>query len=110
MSRHPAASRPGGRLLVLRSGPESLDAEVDAGAGWLVVGRAHLPLYRASVDDRPAAIEVANLDRLAIQMPAGRHRVRLWIDRWPLAGAVGAALAGLVGLIWLASLARRPMG
>ncbi len=103
----PARDLGGGRVLTLRSGPESLDAEVEAaGAGWLVVGRAHLPLYRASVDDRPAAIEVANLDRLAIQVPAGRHRVRLWIDRWPLAGAVGAALVGLLGLIWLAGLAR----
>jgi hypothetical protein len=99
----------GGRLLALRRGPESLDAQVDAACPcWLVVARAHLPLYRASVDDRPAAIEIANLDRLAIQVPAGRHQVRLWIDRRPLAAAVAAALAGLLGLIWLASLARRP--
>jgi hypothetical protein len=98
----------GGRILALRRGPESLDAQVDAaGAGWLVVGRAHLPLYRASVDDRPAAIEIANLDRLAIPVPAGRHRVRLWIDRRPLAAAVAAALLGLAALAGLLRARRR---
>jgi hypothetical protein len=103
----PLRALAGGRVLALRRGPESLAAEVEAGGpGYLVVGRAHLPLYRASVDDRPATVEIANLDRLAIPVPAGRHRVRLWIDRRPLAAAWGAALLGLVALAGLARARR----
>jgi hypothetical protein len=103
----PPRALAGGRVLALRRGPESLEA---SGPGWLVIGRAHLPLYRASVDDRPAAVEIANLDRLAVAVPAGRHRVRLWIDRRPLAAAAAAALLGLLALGWLAARARRAAG
>ncbi len=99
----------GGRLLALRRGPESLAAEVDAaGPGYLVVDRAHLPLYRASVDGNAAQVSIANLDRLAIALPAGRHHVRLWVDRRPLAAGAAASLLGLLGLGWLADRAARP--
>ncbi|HXO22744.1 MAG TPA: hypothetical protein VOA87_22715 [Thermoanaerobaculia bacterium] len=87
-----------------RRGPESLEAEVDvASAGLLVIQRAHLPLYRATVDGRPAPIVIANLQRMAVAVPAGRHRVRVWIDRRPLAASmlgVAAGLVGLAGLVW----------
>jgi len=104
----PVRTLAGGSILALRRGPESLDAEVAAaGAGVLVVDRAHLPLYRASVDDRAAGVEVANLDRIAIPVPAGRHRVRLWIDRRPLAASLATAVLGLAALGGLVAWARR---
>ena len=41
----------------------------------LVVQRAFLPLYRARVDGRPATLRVANLHRIGVDVPRGRHRV-----------------------------------
>ena len=74
--------------------------------GVLVIQRAHLPIYRATVDGRAAPIRIANLHRLAVEVPAGAREVVLWPDRRPSYGAALAAVAGLV----LAVLAGRPKG
>ena len=49
--------------------------------GVLVLTRAFLTLYRASVDGESVTPIVANIGQLAIEVPAGQHRVRLWVDR-----------------------------
>jgi hypothetical protein len=69
--------------------------------GWVVVQRAWQPHWRASVDGRPAAVVAADLHRLAVAVPAGEHRLRLWVDRTPLRRACWAAAAGLLGLVVL---------
>ena len=82
---------------MLDSGPESLDVRVRAeGPGALVVQRAFLPIYRATVDGRPAPLVAANLHRMALELEAGDHRVRIWADRRPLHLSALAALAGIV--------------
>ena len=102
----PAARAPAVR--VLARGPESVAAEVDAPRpGVLVWRRAWLPLYRASVDGAPAAPVVANLHHLGVEVPAGRHAVRVWADRGPLARAAWGALAGAALLAALALGAAR---
>jgi hypothetical protein len=75
------------------------------GPGALVVQRAFLPLWRATVDGAPARVRVANLHRMAVEVPAGAHEVRLWVDRRPTGAAF--AIAGLAGLA-LIVLAARP--
>ena len=95
-----------GTARVLDSGPESLAAEVEAPApGVLVVQRAFQPFYRATVDGTRAALRVANLHRIGIDVPAGRHRIDLWVDRRPLAVSLFLSVLGLCGVAWLA---RRP--
>ena len=69
--------------------------EVETGGdGALLVQRAHLPHYRATVDGQDAPIHVANLSRMAIRLGPGRHTVELRIDRsWFHLGLVLAAIA-----------------
>ncbi len=98
-----------GRATVLASGPEGLEVEVDAPSpGVLVVQRAHQPLYRATLDGRPVGIQAANLHRLGIAVPSGKHRVDIWTDRRPLRVSLLAALVGLAGLAALGLRAAGP--
>jgi hypothetical protein len=99
---HRLQTLPGGRIRSVAQGLEGLEVDVEAPAGGhLVFQRSHLPLYQAAVDGLPAAIEIANLQRMAVQFPPGRHRVRIWVDRRPLAMSLVAAAVGLfaVGLL-----------
>jgi hypothetical protein len=110
----PPIPRGGGTARLLKEGPERLEIEVDAGPGGsvLVVQRAYL-LYKANVDDRPAPVLTANLHRLGVEVPAGRHRVVFWIDRTPLARsffAVALGLALLPALATAGSRQRREIG
>jgi len=94
---------PSGSVIVELSAPEELEISTESVApGALVVQRAFLPLYRATVDGQKAPIVAANIHRLGIEVPAGSHRVRVWIDRRPLWVSSLVALAALVALIGLA--------
>ena len=106
----------GGTVRVLRQGPEALDLDLDVGPGGslLVVHRALL-IYRAAIDGHPAAPpQAANIQHTGLLVPAGRHRVRMWVDRTVFhrslaASALGlacaAVLAGWAG--WAARAGRR---
>ncbi len=100
-----------GTVEVVRAAPEELELVVSSdGPGALVVHRAHLPLWRAEVDGRPVRPVAANLYRLGLELPGGRHTVRLWVDRRPLrvSGLVAAVAAG--ALLWLLVPHRRRRG
>ena len=86
----------------LASGPEGLAVEVEAMAPVvLLVQRAYLPLYRATLDGAPVALRIANLHRIGIDVPAGRHRVDLWVDRRPLHFSLCLSVVGAVALATL---------
>ena len=94
---------PTGSVSVEKSAAEELEVLTDSVApGALVVQRAFLPLYRATVDGQEVPIVAANIHRLGIEVPAGSHRVRVWIDRRPLWVSSLVALIALVALIGLA--------
>jgi hypothetical protein len=99
----------GGVVRVLRQGPESLDLDLEVGAGGslLVVQRALL-IYRASIDGGPArSPQAANLHRNGLLVPAGHHRVRLWVDRANFHRSLAAAAVGLAALVvWMGWAAR----
>lgn len=106
-SPHPIMRRPGS-VDVVRETAERVVADVDSAEGaTLVVQRVWLPTYRASVDGRPVPVHAANLSRIGIEVPAGLHRVRVWVDRRPF--AIGGSLSA-IGLILIATLVvrRRP--
>ena len=97
-----------GSVRLLELEPERLRAATDAARpGWLVVERAWQPLWQATVDGRPAAVGPANLHRMAVALPAGRHEVRLAVDRRPLRWSAAAAALGALGLVALARGAPR---
>jgi hypothetical protein len=101
----------GGTVTVLEGGPESLRAEVTAqGPGVLVIQRAFLPLYRVTLDGSEVPIKIADLHRIAIEIPAGRHALRLRTVRRPLRMSFGASLLGLCGLLGLARRGGSPSG
>jgi hypothetical protein len=96
-----------GSVRILRQGPESLDLDLDVGPGGslLVVQRALL-IYRATIDGQPAPpLQAANLHRNGMLVPAGRHRVRMWVDRTNFHRSLAAAALGLAGVAALAGWA-----
>lgn len=96
----PPRSGSPGSVRILESSRERLVAEVDSEAGGvLMLRRAHLPTWRATIDGLPAATTIAQVTRLGLEVPAGRHRVELAIARGPLTGALAVALVALVALI-----------
>jgi hypothetical protein len=61
---------------------------------------------RSTVDGRATTLRVANLTRLALEVPAGTHRVRVAVDRRPLQLATAVSGLALVALLALARTAR----
>ncbi len=94
----------GGTARILRRGPESYEIETAAGpgGGLLVVQRSNL-LFLATIDGHPAEVRTANAYRVGVEVPAGTHRVRLYVDRGPLHRSIAGAVVGLLlvpGLGW----------
>lgn len=104
----PPIPRGGGTARILRQGPEELEIEAEAGPGGsvLLVQRAY-HLWKATVDGQPAEVLTANFYRLGVEVPAGRHQVRLWIDRAPFHRSLLGVVAGLVLLPVLVVWGRR---
>jgi len=98
-----STQRGGGTAVIEREGPERVDVAVDAGPGGsvLVVQRAYT-LYSARLDGRPVPVLTANLHRLGVEVPAGRHHVTLWVDR---SGFIRSFFAVAFGLALLPILA-----
>jgi hypothetical protein len=104
-------SGPGGDVEVLQRGPEVLEARVDArSAGVFVTQRSFLPIYKATVDGLEARPVVADLHRLALQLPAGSHQVKIWVDRGPWRAALLVATAALLALLGTAGAMYRRSG
>lgn len=99
---------PEGHVRVLRSGPETLEVETHSPVpAVLVAQRSLLPVWRGTVDGEPVELEPANLHRIGVPVPAGRHRVRLRVDRTPLRWSLGGSALGALGLAALALAGRR---
>jgi len=92
---------PPGTVEVLAESVDSLEVLVDSEAGGvLTTRRAFLATYLATVDGQAVAPQVANIHRLAVEVPPGAHRVRLWVDRRFFQLGVLLAVLGLLGLLW----------
>jgi len=87
----------GGKVTVVSSENESLRVRTEAvGPSMLVVQRSYLPIYSAEVDGIEVEIEVANMHRMAVAVPAGEHEVLLAVDRRSLSPAFAVSLLGLL--------------
>ena len=91
-----------GEVKVLRAGTHRMELQViSEGPGVLVIQRAFLPIYRALANGEPVPIVAANIHRLGLELPAGEHRIEIWVDRRPLWASLVLALAALVALVAL---------
>lgn len=97
----PRQQRPG-RLDLVEEDPERVTADVDSPDGTvLLIQRAWLPIYRATIDGQTAPVLTANLARIAVDVPPGLHRVRVWANRRPFYAGWLLACASLVALLVL---------
>jgi len=102
-----AREAPPGEILAREESADRVALEVDSPAGgFVVLRRAHRAFWRATVDGEPAPTRIAQLTRLAVEVPAGRHRVELRVPRAPRRWAWLASALGLVGLIAFARAGR----
>ncbi len=94
-------------LRVVEQRPESLTVHVEGEGGVLLWQRAHLPIYRATINGESAEIAPGNIHRVAVELPPGRHDVRIWVDRRPLYASIVAVVLGVVLLVALARFGGR---
>jgi hypothetical protein len=105
----PFASLGAGRVESTNETRESVAAEVTADAATvLTFQRAWLPIYRASLDGQPVDFHIELGDRLAVAVPAGRHRVEIAVDRAPTHRAMVVSLLAAIALTGLAVRRVRP--
>ncbi len=112
----PPRDGPPGTVRIQRFAAEEIvvEAEAPPGGGTLVLRRAYLPIYRAEVDGHVVPTEVANLTRLAVELPPGAHTVRIRADRRPtrIAFAIALLALGLTAALalagWPPARIRRP--
>ena len=97
-----ATQRTAARVLATKFANQRISIQTEAPAASLVViAQAHYPAWKAHVDGQPARIWRANYAFQAVQVPAGRHQIRLAYEDQKL--LAGAALSGL-GLLACAGL------
>ncbi len=90
---------PPGQVDIVTDAVEVLEIETSSEtAGVLLTQRTFLDIYRATIDGQPAPLVVGNLQRLAIEVPPGKHRIKIWADRNPTRLGWLAALVGMIGL------------
>ncbi|HWY75363.1 MAG TPA: hypothetical protein VN281_07090, partial [Verrucomicrobiae bacterium] len=98
------AKRAEARILASKFANEHVDAEVEASAPtMMVIAQIFHSSWRAYVDDRPAPLWRANYAFQALEIPAGRHKVRLVYEDRPFqiggiisVGTLALCIAGLL--------------
>lgn len=90
-----AASDPGARILSSRVSPEECVFETSAGSNVIVViAQSYYHFWKATVDGKPSELFRANYAFQAVEVPAGRHEVRLvYRDTWFWSGICISVLA-----------------
>jgi hypothetical protein len=87
------------RVLDTQFANQRISIQTEAPAACLVViSQTHYPAWRAYVDGQPAKIWRANYAFQALEVPAGRHQIRVvYEDKKLLMGAVLSGLGFLAG-------------
>jgi len=94
---------PGGRVELLAAEDDSLRISVAGDGGLLVVQRAYFPIIEARLEDgRRLPTQPVDLVLLGVEVPAGRHEIRIGTSSRPEAVAGGISvlvfvLAAVVG-------------
>ncbi len=91
------------KMLRRKFSAQRLEAEVDAAKpAWVVVAQGFYRPWRAYVDGQPVKLWRANYAFQALEVPAGRHVVRLvYQDRqFTVGGMISLASAGICVAVW----------
>jgi hypothetical protein len=95
-----------GAATVVDRGTDRLEVEVTTtGAGLLVVSEVFDPMWRATVDGRPADVVVVDDVLRGVAVPAGRHTVELTADTTVLHAGLavtGVTIVALAVAAWWA--------
>ena len=101
-----ATQRTASHVLATKFANQKISIQTEAPtASLVVIAQAYYPAWKAYVDGRPTRIWRANYAFQAVQVPAGRHQIRLaYEDGKLLAGAIlsGLGLLACAGL-WVLS-------
>jgi hypothetical protein len=99
-----ATQQTAARVLNAKFANQSISIQAQASAPSLVViSQTYYPAWKAYVDGRPTTIWRANYAYQALEVPAGRHEIKMvYEDKKLLAGAVlsGVGLLACAGLWW----------
>lgn len=102
------ASASRGEVIDWRQQGDRIEAKVRAErSSVLLVQRAHLGQYRASLDGAAAPVIAGNVSRVAIAVPPGEHEVVLWVPRTTFLLGSSALLPGALLCLWLFRRSRR---
>jgi hypothetical protein len=80
------------RIVSYRNTEVVIEADSPEG-GWVVLNDVWHPWWRAEVDGRPAELLRANVLFRAVELPPGRHRVRMVFE--PIGGALAQIGRGI---------------
>ncbi|MGH9662296.1 MAG: YfhO family protein, partial [Bryobacteraceae bacterium] len=90
----------GGTVRVARYARREVELDVDAtGAAFLVTSEAHYPGWRAWVDGEERELRMTNVAFRGLEVPAGRHRVRMRFEPPILRWATALSAAGWLALL-----------
>jgi hypothetical protein len=90
---------------IIQYSPETIQIGVQAAApAMLILSDIAYPAWRASVDDTPTQVYIADAALRAVAVPAGKHTVELHYTSAAL--PVGAAITSLSVLLLAAALVR----
>jgi hypothetical protein len=107
-----ATQQTSAHVLQARFANQSISIQTEGpAASLLVISQTYYPAWRTYVDGQPTKIWRANYAFQAIEVPAGRHQIRMaYEDTRLLAGAVisGLGLLACAGLWWRARLHPTP--
>ena len=91
-----------GKILSSQVNAQRIEATVESdGPTLLTLAQANYPGWRADVDERPAAIWMANYAFQALEVPAGHHQVRVvFRPRSFELGALIAVVSLIAIIVW----------
>lgn len=94
--------RAGGRVELLAAEDDRLRFAVESDGGLLVVQRAYFPLIEARLEDgRKLATQPVDLVLLGVEVPPGRHEIRIGTSQRPeaIAGGIALLVSGLAAMV-----------
>ncbi len=89
----------GERIRLLRAGPDHVEVAAEGPGGLLVVRRAFQPLWRARAEGTALQVLPADVVLTGIVVPAGAHRVELYVSAAPEIAAAAVAVAAVLALL-----------
>ncbi len=97
------------KILATNFAAQRIDAQVDAtGPGMVVIAQAYYPAWHAYVDGQPTRLWRANYAFQALEVPAGRHQVKIVYQDAKFRAGCLISLATLLSCVFIWLMPRKP--